>query len=47
MPDRPHDEPDETINFPGGWKGFYIFLFFYGILQIVLLYLFTNTFNRH
>jgi ascorbate-specific PTS system EIIC-type component UlaA len=46
MSDRPHDESDETISFPGGWKGLYIFLVIYGFLQIVILYWFTATFNR-
>jgi len=46
MSDRPHDEPEETNRFPGGWKGLYIFLVIYGFLQIVILYWLTVTFNR-
>ncbi|HEX5731384.1 MAG TPA: hypothetical protein VF131_01010 [Blastocatellia bacterium] len=46
MSDRPHDEPDEAISFPGGWKGLYIFLVIYGFLQIAILYWFTATLNR-
>ena len=46
MSDRPHDELDEKIGFPGGWKGVFIFLIIYGFLQIVALYWFTVALNR-
>lgn len=45
MPDEPEDER-EQIGFRGGWKGLYLFIFVYGLIQIVLLYLFTRTFNQ-
>ena len=46
MSDRPNDEPDEAIGFPGNWKGLYIFLIIYGFLQIAVLYWFTAALNR-
>ena len=44
MADKKDD--DEPLNFRGGWKGLYIFLLIYGLLQILILYIFTAVFNR-
>ncbi|HEY7912382.1 MAG TPA: hypothetical protein VIG62_10775 [Blastocatellia bacterium] len=45
-PDNKVLDEDESLDFPGGWKGLYIFQIFYGALQVVLLYVFTVMFNR-
>jgi hypothetical protein len=42
----PEDEPEETIGFWKGWKGLYLSVLIYGVLQIGLLYLFTVLFNK-
>jgi hypothetical protein len=46
MSDRLQEEPGDEIGFPGGWRGLYIFVIVYGILQIALLYWFTVALNR-
>lgn len=38
-------DPSEQIGFRGGWKGLYLFILIYGMLQIALLYLFTLRYN--
>jgi hypothetical protein len=45
-PDKKIIDEDESLDFPGDWKGLYIFLIFYGVLQVVLLFIFTVIFNR-
>lgn len=42
----PEDDPNEMIRFWRGWKGLYLFVLIYGVLQIGLLYLFTVVFNK-
>lgn len=37
---------DEKLNFWGNWRNLYAFILIYGILQIVILYWFTRTFNQ-
>ncbi|HET9530952.1 MAG TPA: hypothetical protein VFQ92_11405 [Blastocatellia bacterium] len=39
-------EEEERIDFWGGWKGLFVFIAVYGVLQIALLYIFTISFNR-
>jgi hypothetical protein len=46
MPDKLDNQDDERLDFWRGWKGLYIFLFVYGVAQIVLLYIFTEVLNR-
>jgi hypothetical protein len=41
----PEEDPKEIVRFWGGWKGLYISVVLYGVLQIGLLYLFTFLFN--
>lgn len=45
-PDKKVIEEDEATGFPGGWKGLYVFLLIYGVLQVVLLYIFTVALNQ-
>ncbi|HKY05177.1 MAG TPA: hypothetical protein VJQ56_09825 [Blastocatellia bacterium] len=45
MADKP-DKAEEKIGFWYGWKGLYVFLIIYGLLQIVLLYIFTKILNQ-
>jgi hypothetical protein len=40
------EEDDELLRFAGGWRGLYIFLAFYCVLQVVLLYIFTAVLNQ-
>lgn len=42
MPEKPLEDSEEQVGFTGGWKGLYIFILVYGVLQIVLLYIFTR-----
>lgn len=42
----PEGDPKEMVRFWGGWKGLYLFVLIYGILQIGLLYLFTALTNK-
>lgn len=42
----PENDPQEMIRFWRGWKGLYISILIYGVLQIGLLYLFTVLFNK-
>ncbi|HWP43037.1 MAG TPA: hypothetical protein VNO14_07370 [Blastocatellia bacterium] len=46
MPEEPSRDLQERIDFWGGWKGLYIFLVIFGLIQIALLYFFTTAFNR-
>jgi hypothetical protein len=39
-------EDEEPLAFWGGWRGLYIFLIVYGALQVVLLYIFTQSLNK-
>lgn len=43
MADKPDDKAEEKLDFWYGWKGLYAFLVIYGLLQIVLLIIFTKT----
>ncbi len=45
MDDKP-DKAEEKIDFWHSWKGLYTFIIIYGLLQIVLLYIFTKTLNQ-
>lgn len=45
MNEEPLDSSKEQIGFPGGWKGLYIFIVVYGVLQVILLYIFTLALN--
>ena len=47
MADGQNDDVEEPIAFFGGWKGLYIFIVIYGIVQIVLLYIFTAMLNQN
>jgi len=46
MAETPIEEAEERIGFWGNWKRLYVFLLAYGIVQIVLLYLFTRTLSQ-
>jgi hypothetical protein len=46
MAETPIDEAEEHAGFWGDWKRLYLFLLAYGIVQIVLLYLFTRALNQ-
>lgn len=46
MADKPDNKAEEKIDFWHGWKGLYTFLIIYGLLQIVLLYIFTKTLTQ-
>jgi hypothetical protein len=45
-PDEKVLDEDEGLDFPGDWRGLYIFLILYGVLQVALLYIFRMVFNR-
>ncbi len=45
MDEDPDKSTDERIGFWGGWKGLYIFIIVYGLVQVILLYLFTLRYN--
>jgi len=45
MSEKSADDAEEQIGFPGGWKGLYIFLVIYGVIQVILLYLITLALN--
>jgi hypothetical protein len=45
MTEEPLDKSEEQVSFAGGWKGLYIFIVIYGVLQVVLLYIFTLALN--
>lgn len=40
------DDPQDRIAFIGNWRGLYVFILLYGVLQVLLLYLFTVAFNH-
>jgi len=46
MAETPIDEAEDRVGFWGDWERLYLFLLAYGIVQIVLLYLFTRTLNQ-
>jgi hypothetical protein len=46
MPEKGDGDYGEKIDFPGGWKGLYLFLLVFGVLQIAILYIYTITYNR-
>ena len=46
MAEPPIEEVEERIGFWGQWKGLYRFLVAYGVVQILLLYLFTKALNQ-
>jgi hypothetical protein len=45
MDEDPDKDADEEIDFWGGWKGLYLFILLYGLLQVILLHLFTRAYN--
>ncbi|MEW6213022.1 MAG: hypothetical protein AB1631_32160 [Acidobacteriota bacterium] len=45
MDQDPERDEGERIGFWGGWRGLYLFILIYGLLQVVLLYLFTLRYN--
>jgi hypothetical protein len=46
MAEKDLRDEEEIIDFRGGWKGLYLFIAVYGVLQIALLYIYTISFNR-
>jgi hypothetical protein len=46
MPEKIDNEDDERLEFWGSWNRLYLFIIIYAILQIVILYFFTRTFNH-
>jgi hypothetical protein len=46
MPEDPREEKTDALGFIGGWKGLFLLVLAYGVLQIVLLYLFTISVNH-
>lgn len=46
MIEAPQGDRNEGIGFWRSWKGLYLFVVIYGVLQVALLWLFTLTLNH-
>lgn len=46
MAEESEEEQEDNLGFWSSWRQLYIFIAVYGVLQIIVLYWFTNVFNR-
>ena len=46
MTEKHENEREVEIGFWSNWRNLYIFIIVYAVLQILILYWFTKTFNQ-